>query len=83
MGVVLSLPMLRVRSHKTKGQIAKELGVHPQTYAKYEYYPDLMTIGQAKLLARILNCEFEDIFFERELELKSRTKSKVEKLEEE
>lgn len=47
----------------TQNDMADQLGVTRQTYAKMEQRPDEMTIREARLVCSILGRRFEDIFF--------------------
>lgn len=47
----------------TQLDMADELGVTRQTYAKMEQHPENMTIREARLVCSILGRKFEDIFF--------------------
>lgn len=59
----LSLKHLRLVKDKTQEDLAKALGVHIQTYRKYEENPEELTIKQAKALSKILQVPYDDIFF--------------------
>lgn len=45
--------------------MAAELGITRQTYAKMEQNPDSMTIHEARIVCSVLGKRFEDIFFGR------------------
>lgn len=47
----------------TKGAVAKEIGVHPATYARMENNPSTITIRHVALLADVFGCNADDIFF--------------------
>ncbi len=47
--------------------IAEKLNMHPQTYAKYELFPENLSIKQAKEIASIFNVSVNDIFFKNKL----------------
>ncbi len=56
----------RVLAEMTKKEVAELLGVHPQTYSKWEDDPEEMSISTAKQFCRIVKQEFSDIFFDTE-----------------
>ena len=47
----------------TQTDMADELGITRQTYAKMEQNPENMTIHEARLICSVLGKRFEDIFF--------------------
>ena len=47
----------------TQQQVADYLGVSRPTYQKYEENPELVTIEDAKKLARLFKVHPQDIFF--------------------
>lgn len=47
----------------TQTDMADELGITRQTYAKMEQNPENMTIREARLICSVLGKRFEDIFF--------------------
>ena len=63
---MMSLTLRQVRRLKEKSQhdLAEMLGVHVITYRKLEKNPDLVTIGQAKKLAKYLGISYDEIFFD-------------------
>lgn len=53
----------RVGADLTMQEIAYKMGIHPQTYAKYEKHPKDMSISTAEKFAEIVGLNFEDIIF--------------------
>lgn len=47
----------------TQNDMADQLGITRQTYAKMEQHPEDMTIREARLVCSVLGRRFEDIFF--------------------
>lgn len=43
-------------------EVAEKLGVHAQTYMKYEAHPEDMSIKLAKRFARVVGVRASDIF---------------------
>lgn len=60
----ISVKMARVGANLTQQQLADEMGIHVQTYAKMENNPGSMTIDESKLFARIVGVPWSDIFFD-------------------
>lgn len=60
----LTLKQARLLSEKTQKEIASELGVHRDTYMKYEANPAVMPIGKACKFAEITGIPVNDIFFD-------------------
>lgn len=61
-----------LRDYRTINSLTMEylgelLRVHPQTYAKYERNPELLSIAQAKQIAKLYNVSVDDIFFTTEI----------------
>lgn len=61
----LTLKQARLLADLTQRQVAEKLGVHPQTYMKWEKTPDEIPVGKAKELSKILGREVDEIFFTR------------------
>lgn len=61
--MILTLKQARLLKGLTQKEVARELGVHVQTYSKMEKQPEEITIGDAKKLSEILNVSFDNIFF--------------------
>lgn len=64
--MAISVKMARVGANLTQQQLADEMGVHVQTYAKMENSPDTMTIQEAKLFSKIVNVPCTEIFFDKD-----------------
>lgn len=47
----------------TQSDMANELGITRQTYAKMEQDPGMMTIREARIVCSVLGKRFEEIFF--------------------
>ena len=58
-----SIKRTRIILGKTQKEVADEIGVHVQTYAKIEHNPEIATISQAKRIAKALNTSIDKIFF--------------------
>lgn len=65
----LTIKQARLISELTQKEIAEVLGVHVQTYMKWEKSPEEMSIGTAKQFARIVKRDFDEIFFDSESNL--------------
>ena len=61
-----TLKQARQFRNLSQEKIADMMGVHRQTYMKWEKDPDEMTIGKGKEFSRITNIEFDEIFFNTE-----------------
>ncbi|MCM3598971.1 helix-turn-helix transcriptional regulator [Metabacillus idriensis] len=61
--MILTLKQARLLKGLTQRDVAKELGVHVQTYSKMEKQPDEVTIGEAKKICEILDMSYDFIFF--------------------
>lgn len=64
-----TLKQARLLADLTQKEVAEILGVHIQTYMKWERNPEEMSIGTAKQFSRIVKREFEEIFFDEESNL--------------
>jgi DNA-binding XRE family transcriptional regulator len=53
----------RLISDLSQEQVANKLGVHVQTYRKWEKTPDEMPVGTAKQFAEIVKLPVDEIFF--------------------
>lgn len=49
----------------TQEQVADQLGLTRQTYAKLEQNPEKLTIGQARQICSVLGRQYETLFFGR------------------
>lgn len=58
----MKLRELREDRCMTQSEMACKLGVSRSTYARYEKDPDLLSIQQALLLCRLLDCKIDSIF---------------------
>ncbi len=47
----------------TQQNMADRLKIHRSTYIKLEENPDLITVGQAKIISRETSVPVDDIFF--------------------
>lgn len=61
--MTLTLKQARIGINATQKDIAHKMGIHPQTYLKFEKNPSCMTIAQAKSFAKITGVTIEQIFF--------------------
>lgn len=59
----ISVKAARINAGFTQGEIADLLGVHVQTYLKFEQHPEKMTVKMANDFARIVNRSVEAIYF--------------------
>ncbi|WP_088832678.1 helix-turn-helix transcriptional regulator [Paenibacillus tyrfis] len=62
----LTMKKARMLAELTQKDVAEMLGVHVHTYTKWERNPDEISIGTAKQFSRIVNVDFEEIFFDKE-----------------
>ncbi|MCY9579590.1 helix-turn-helix transcriptional regulator [Paenibacillus alvei] len=65
----LTVKMARVFAGLKQREVAEILGVHVQTYMKWERNPEEMSIGTAKQFSRIVGIGVEEIFFDKESNL--------------
>lgn len=65
----ITVKMARLFAGLTQKEIAEILGVHVQTYMKWEKNPEEMSIGTAKQFSRIVGIGVEEIFFDEESNL--------------
>lgn len=61
--MALSLKQARLLADLTQKEMAARLGVHRQTYMKWEHNADEMPIGKAKQFAKIVGRDIDEIFF--------------------
>lgn len=59
----LTIKQIRMVKGLTQKNMADELCIHEQTYRKIENNPEKATIGQMKAVCRILDVDYNDIFF--------------------
>lgn len=60
--MAITLKMARVGAGLTQAETAYKLGVHPQTYSKYEKNPEEMSIKDARKFCDICGVKMDDIF---------------------
>ncbi len=53
----------RILSDLSQKEVADKLGVHRQTYMKWEHNPDEMPVGKAKEFSLIVRRSVDQIFF--------------------
>ena len=63
MELILTLKQARLLKEISQDKIAKELGIHVDTYRKIEKNPEIATIEQAKKISLILQLPYDFIFF--------------------
>lgn len=66
----INLKQARLLRGRKQTEMAEKLNVQVQTYRKLERNPDLVTIGQAKIISDYLNIPYDNIFFGRDIYLK-------------
>ena len=59
----LTLKAARALNNLSQKEVAKMMGVHVDTYRKWEKNPNTLKIGTAKKLAEIFKLDYNDIFF--------------------
>lgn len=59
----VSLKSARVNAGLTQDEFAKLMGVHRNTVASWEADPKCMSIQEAEKTCKVLNKNFEQIFF--------------------
>lgn len=60
---VPTMKIARIAAGLSQKNVADAMGMHEQTYAKYEKHPELMSIRDAKLFAKIVHKDVCNIFF--------------------
>jgi DNA-binding XRE family transcriptional regulator len=63
--MVISPKQARVLSDLSQKEVAEKLGVHRQTYMKWERNADEMPVGKAKEFSEIVGRGVDEIFFTR------------------
>ena len=58
----ITMKQARVGVELTQREVAERLGVHVQSYIKYEKDPDTMTLKTAKRFADLVGVDFDTIF---------------------
>ena len=61
--MVFTLKQARVYRNKTQQDMADLIGVHVDTYRKYEQNPDVTPVGMAKKISDYLDMEYDIVFF--------------------
>jgi|GEM_PF-5550911 Predicted transcriptional regulators len=61
---MFSVRQARLISELTQKEIAERLGVHRQTYMRWEYNPSEMPVGKAIQFSKMVNRSLDEIFFE-------------------
>lgn len=59
----MELAEARAHAGFTMQDMADELGITRQTYSKMEKDADLVTVSDARKIAKKLNCDVNEIFF--------------------
>ena len=57
------MKLARINAEMTMQEVADKLGMHVQTYSKFEKEPELMSVEDAKKFAKVVNQKCSDIFF--------------------
>ena len=63
----ITMKQARIGINATQEDIAKKMGIHPQTYSKIERQPERATIEQGIDFCKIVGVSFEEIFFGRDI----------------
>lgn len=63
----ITLEKARLLNGLTMEQVADNLNIHPQTYAKIEKEPDKASIRQAKMLSKLFGVSVNILFFGHQL----------------
>ena len=58
----LTLRQWRLAREVSMDQMAKGLGIHPNTYAAWEQEPEKIPIGKALKITQLLDIRLEDLF---------------------
>ncbi|WP_088227816.1 helix-turn-helix transcriptional regulator [Desulfosporosinus sp. FKB] len=61
--MAISAKQARLRKELSQKKVAELLGVHRQTYMKWEHNADEMPVGKAKEFCKIVNLPVDEIFF--------------------
>lgn len=62
--MTLTMKQARVGADMTQQEVADVLGVHVQTYMKYEAHPEAMPLRVAGKFADAMGVDFADIFLD-------------------
>lgn len=60
--MTLTMKQARVGADMSQKDVANKLGVHQQTYMKYEAHPEELSIKLAKRFAQVVGVRASDIF---------------------
>lgn len=58
----LTLRQWRLAREVSMDQMAKSLGIHPNTYAAWEQEPEKIPVGKAIKITQLLDVRMEDLF---------------------
>lgn len=58
-----TLRQIRLMKEISQEKMAKELGIHRNTYVNWEDNPGRIPVDQAKRISEILQADMNDIFF--------------------
>lgn len=58
----LTLRQWRLAREVSIEQMAKSLGIHPNTYAAWEQKPEKIPVGEAIKITQLLDVRMEDLF---------------------
>ncbi len=58
----LTLRQWRLAREVSIEQMAKSLGIHPNTYAAWEQEPEKIPVGKAIKITQLLDVRMEDLF---------------------
>jgi transcriptional regulator with XRE-family HTH domain len=61
--MALTLRQARRLREKSQEELARQIGVHVNTYRKLEENPDTVTIAMAKRISQVLGISYDEIFF--------------------
>lgn len=61
--MALTLKQARRLKEKSQSEMAKQIGVHVNTYRRFEEKPDTVTVGMAKQISEVLGIPYNEIFF--------------------
>ncbi len=61
--MAITMKMARVGANMTQQEVADAMGMHVNTYARFEKDPESISIEDAKKFSKIVNVNCTDIFF--------------------
>jgi len=64
--MAITLKRARLLSEMTQVETARKLGVHRQTYMRWEKNPDEIPVGKAKEVSILFDVGVDELFFNRE-----------------